>query len=108
MIYMVRLSAVAVCMGMAASQLMGAAGDSGNGKKVFAQCAMCHAAETDQKKMGPALKGLFKRAKLANGKATDEASVRAIINDGGKGMPAYEKTLNAKQKDDLMAYLKTL
>ena len=85
-----------------------AAGDATKGKEVFEQCGMCHNVDTDKKKMGPSLKGLFKRAKLKNGKPVTEANVKAIINAGGNGMPPYADTLSPKEKDDVVAYLKTL
>jgi cytochrome c2 len=84
------------------------AGDAAKGKEVFEQCAVCHNADSDEKKMGPGLKGLFKKAKLNNGKAVNEANVRAVVEQGGNGMPAYEEMLEKKEKDDLIAYLKTL
>jgi len=58
--------------------------------------------------MGPGLKGLFKRDKMTNGKAPSEANVRAKVDEGGNGMPAYKDMLSDKEKDDLVAYLKTL
>jgi cytochrome c len=84
------------------------AGDAAKGKEVFEQCAVCHNADSDEKKMGPGLKGLFKKAKLVNGKAPTEANVRAIIKAGGNGMPAYEDMLSKEETDNLIAYLKTL
>src|ERR1700693_1427010 len=51
-------------------------GDAAKGKEVFGQCAVCHNADSTDKKMGPGLKGLFKRDKLANGKKITDASVR--------------------------------
>ena len=83
-------------------------GDAEKGKAVFQQCAVCHNADSDQKKMGPGLKGLFKKDKLANGKKPTDASVRARLEDGGNGMPAYKDMLTAAEKDNLIAYLKTL
>lgn len=82
--------------------------DAKKGKEVFEQCSVCHNADSDEKKMGPGLKGLFKKAKLSNGKPANEASVRAFIDAGGNGMPAYESILSKAEKDDLVAYLKTL
>src|SRR5439155_5310621 len=39
-----------------------AAGSATRGKQVFEQkCAMCHFADSDQKKIGPGLKGISKR-----------------------------------------------
>ena len=34
-------------------------GDAAKGKAIFEQCAVCHNADSDEKKMGPGLKGLF-------------------------------------------------
>ena len=87
---------------------MKAAGDAAKGKEVFEQCSVCHNADSTEKKMGPGLKGLFKHDKLVNGKKVTEANVRAKIDEGGNGMPAYKDTLSDQEKDDLIAYLKTL
>ncbi len=83
-------------------------GDEKKGKEVFEQCSVCHNADRDEKKMGPGLKGLFKKEKMQNGKKPTEENVRALINAGGNGMPAYEELLSAEERDDLVAYLKTL
>src|SRR5215831_2935429 len=83
-------------------------GDAAKGKEVFEQCAVCHNADSEEKKMGPGLKGLFKRDKMANGKKPSDATILAKINDGGNGMPAYKDMLSDEEKDDLLAYLKTL
>jgi len=83
-------------------------GDPAKGKEVFEQCSVCHNADSDEKKMGPGLKGLFKKDKLTNGKKPTEANIRAKIDEGGNGMPAYKDMLSDQEKDDLIAYLKTL
>jgi cytochrome c len=83
-------------------------GDAASGKSVFEQCAVCHNADSDEKKMGPGLKGLFKKDKMANGKKPSDATVMSKINDGGNGMPAYKDMLSDKENTDLLAYLKTL
>jgi cytochrome c2 len=83
-------------------------GNAEKGKEVFEQCSVCHNADSDEKKMGPALKGLFKKEKMQNGKKPTEDNVRALINEGGNGMPAYEELLSKEERDDLIAYLKTL
>jgi cytochrome c len=102
----------AVCLTIAAGSvtvLMGAKGDPAKGKEVFeTTCTMCHNADSEEKKMGPGLKGLFKRDKLNDGKKASEANIRARIEDGGQGMPGYKDTLEDQQKEDLIAYLKTL
>ena len=85
-----------------------AAADAAKGKEVFEQCAVCHNADSTEKKMGPGLKGLYKRAKLSNGKPLTDASVKALINAGGNGMPAYADMLSDAERGDLIAYLKTL
>ena len=82
--------------------------DPVKGKDLFDQCTVCHNADSIEKKMGPGLKGLFKRAKLANGKPVNEANVRAVINDGGNGMPGFADLLSDEDRDNLIAYLKTL
>src|SRR5215510_12352460 len=83
-------------------------GDPEKGKEVFQQCGVCHNADSTEKKMGPGLKGLFSHDKMLNGKKPTEANVRAKIDEGGNGMPAYKEILSDEEKDNLMAYLKTL
>jgi cytochrome c len=100
---------IAITAALAACPVMSfAAGDAAKGKEVFDQCSVCHNADSTDTKIGPGLKGLFKHDKLANGKAVNEANVRSQINDGGNGMPAYKDILSDKEKDDVIAYLKTL
>ncbi len=81
--------------------------DPEKGKEVFEQCAVCHNVDTDEKKIGPSLKGLFKRDKLKNGKKVTDENVRAMINAGGNGMPAYSDMLSDDEKADVIAYLHT-
>jgi cytochrome c len=83
-------------------------GDAAKGKEVFEQCGVCHNADSTEKKMGPGLKGLFTHDKMLNGKKPTEANVRAKIDEGGNGMPAYKEILSDEDKDNVMAYLKTL
>ena len=104
-----RIRVYAICAAFAAgSPALHAAADAAKGKAVFEQCGVCHNADSDEKKMGPGLKGLFKKAKLSNGKAPTEANVKAKIDEGGNGMPAYKDMLSDTEKADLIAYLKTL
>ena len=91
-----------------ASSARAAAGDPAKGKETFEQCGVCHNVDTDEKKMGPSLKGLYKKEKLKNGKPVTDANVKAIINAGGGGMPAYAEMLSDDEKADVVAYLKTL
>ncbi len=84
-------------------------GDAAKGKSAFEDnCAVCHNVASDEKKMGPSLKGLFKRPTLKNGKKGTEGNVLAGINAGGNGMPAYADMLNDEEKANVLAYLKTL
>lgn len=84
------------------------AGDAVKGKEVFEQCSVCHNTDSDEKKIGPSLKGLYKHDKLKNGKKVSDDTVRAVINAGGGGMPAYSDTLSDQEKSDVIAYLKTI
>jgi cytochrome c len=83
-------------------------GDAGKGKQVFEQCAVCHNADTDEKKVGPGLKGLFQRKKLTNGKEVNDGNVLGVINTGGGGMPSFADKLSQDEKDNLVAYLHTI
>jgi cytochrome c len=84
------------------------AGDAAKGKEVFEQCSVCHNTDSDERKIGPSLKGLFKHATLANGKKVSEQTVREKINGGGNGMPSYADLLSEEEKNNVVAYLKTL
>jgi cytochrome c2 len=68
---MKRLAIVSGCLSIAAAAwaLGGAAnGDAAKGKGVFAgHCAVCHNADSTAARMGPGLKGLFRRANCATG-----------------------------------------
>ncbi|HEV1288161.1 MAG TPA: cytochrome c [Bryobacteraceae bacterium] len=85
------------------------AGDAEKGKAIFEDnCAVCHNADSDEKKMGPGLKGVTKKDKLKNGKKPTDANIKAIINAGGNGMPPYSDMLSDEERDNVLAYLKTL
>jgi cytochrome c2 len=92
----------------ALSATLFASGDAAEGKKVFEQCAVCHNTDTDEKKVGPSLKGLFARKKLVNGKSVTDENVLTQINKGGGGMPPFSDKLSQEEKDNLIAYLRTL
>src|SRR5580692_6618880 len=87
----------------AGSSLYAQKGDAAKGKEVFDQCSVCHNADSTEVKMGPGLKGLFKRPKLASGKPVNDANVAAQIDAGGNGMPAYKDLLSAAEKANIMA-----
>jgi mono/diheme cytochrome c family protein len=85
------------------------AADAAKGKSTFDDnCSVCHNADSTERKMGPGLKGLFKHDKLANGKAVNDANVTGMINEGGNGMPPFADILTKAEKDDIIAYLKSL
>jgi cytochrome c len=103
-----RVYGCCACLAVGSFAALAAKGDAAKGKEVFGQCAVCHDADTTEQKMGPGLKGLFKRDKLVNGKKVTEATVRDKIEQGGNGMPPFKDTLSDQEKDDVIAYLKTL
>ena len=105
------LCAACLTIGIAAAdekKAKGKTGDAAKGKETFEQCAACHSADTEEKKMGPSLMGLYKKAKMSNGKAVSDTNVKAVINAGGNGMPPYADLLTDEEKEDVLAYLKTL
>jgi cytochrome c len=91
-------------------QAKGAPGSAAKGKEVFeSNCSVCHNSDSTETKVGPGLKGLFKRAALANKKKVSDASVLEMINMGSEsGMPPYADMLTAAEKADVIAFLKTL
>src|SRR5258708_12720410 len=78
------------------------------GKEVFEQCRGCHSAETGEKKVGPSLKGIFKRSRLRNGETVTEKTVREKIDLGGDGMPASSGGLSEHDQNHFIAYPKAL
>jgi cytochrome c len=105
---MKRFTSVAMGMMLLNGMVLKAA-DAKKGKEVFEQCSVCHNADSDEKKMGPGLKGLYKKPTLADGKTkVTDASVTKKIDAGGNGMPGYEEMLSKTEKTDLIAFLKTL
>ncbi len=79
------------------------------GTKLFEErCAICHFNKSQVKKIGPGMKGLYQRGQFADGKAVNDASLRAWIEKGGKNMPGLKDSLNEEEIRALIAYLKTL
>ncbi|HTQ95232.1 MAG TPA: cytochrome c, partial [Candidatus Acidoferrum sp.] len=69
------------------------------GKTLFQQkCSICHYDTSDQKKIGPGLKGLSKRGTFTvnNNKITDD-SLKAWIENGDQLMPPFKDVLEPAQ-----------
>jgi mono/diheme cytochrome c family protein len=79
------------------------------GKDLFAQkCALCHHSDSESRLVGPGLKGISARNFVTTGKPVTDAGIRNWILKGDGQMPSFEKILDDKQVDSLVAYLKTL
>jgi cytochrome c2 len=84
-------------------------GDAKKGKHVYeTYCEICHFSANTEQKIGPGLKGIYKRGKFADGRKVDDAAMRKWIEDGGKDMPEFKDTLKPHEIRDLIAYLRTL
>ena len=84
------------------------AGDVAKGKDLFeSKCIVCHNPDSDEKKIGPGLKGV-KSGKLPSGKDATYQVILEIVNTGGGGMPAYKELLTDEEKNDVIAYTLTL
>ena len=77
-------------------------------KKLSSSAAPATTPIRTKRKWAPHLKGLYKKAKLNNGKKPTDAVIKEIINKGGNGMPPYEELLSDEEKANVIAYLKTL
>ncbi len=88
----------------------GSSGSAAKGKEVFdKKCALCHFADSDQKKIGPGLKGISKRGTfLVNGNKVTTESLKAWIENGDSQMPPFKDVLEPAQIKDVVAYVKTL
>ena len=81
-----------------------------HGKANFdTKCAICHNADSTDKKIGPGLKGLYARGVMADGttKVTDE-SVTERIEVGKVPMPGFKDMLKPEEIKEIVEYLKTL
>ena len=110
---------VSACAGLlfAGAALFGTAslgavkpGDAAKGKDTFSSnCDVCHNADSAETKVGPGLKGVFKKANLNNKKKITDANVMELISKGSPlGMPTFEDQLSDQERADVLAYLKTL
>jgi mono/diheme cytochrome c family protein len=83
---------------------------AGRGKAIFQQkCALCHYDSSDQKKIGPGLKGLNKRGTFTvNGNKITDDTLKTWIENGDQLMPPFKDVLEPAQIKDIVAYVKTL
>jgi len=82
----------------------------GRGKALFQQkCSVCHYDNSEQKKIGPGLKGISKRGTFSvNGNKITDDSLKAWIENGDQLMPPFKDVLEPGQIKDVVAYVKTL
>jgi mono/diheme cytochrome c family protein len=74
------------------------------GERLFLQsCASCHDAHSQNRVVGPGLKGYY----TSHFSAAKDETIRDIILHGRGTMPAFS-TFNRSEIDDLIAYLRTL
>ena len=80
------------------------------GKSLFQQkCSICHYDTSDQKKIGPGLKGISKRGTFTvNGNKISDESLKTWIDNGDQLMPPFKDVLEETQVKDVIAYVKTL
>jgi mono/diheme cytochrome c family protein len=80
-------------------------GDAKAGQQLFnSTCMQCHSTNEGQVLFGPSL---YHETKKATGKKTP-AEIREIITNGKGKMPPLGSKFDDKQKDDIIAYVKTL
>jgi cytochrome c len=84
------------------------AADAKKGEAAFENCSVCHNSDSTETKIGPGLKGVFKREKLVNGKPVNEANIKELITEGSGGMPPFGDSISSEDKDNIIAFLKTL
>ena len=78
-------------------------------KTVYDQhCEICHFSESTAEKVGPGLKGIYKRGRFADHERVDNARVTQWIEEGGKDMPGFADALKPAQIRALLAYMRSL
>jgi mono/diheme cytochrome c family protein len=104
------LSLVIVSGGIASTQSPPPANDAvAHGKEIFTQkCSLCHQTTTTDKTIGPGLKGISKRNFAGTSVPVSDEELRKLILKGKGMMPAFEKQLDEKQVNNVVAYLNTL
>jgi cytochrome c2 len=84
-------------------------GSTQNGEALYnAKCLSCHFTDSEDKKLGPGLKGLFKKENLPHtGSPATVENVKKQLLRPALVMPAFTR-LTEQEMADLMAYLDTL
>ena len=83
-------------------------GDAEKGAGLFeTKCSVCHFSDSKEKKIGPGLAGI-KDGKLPSGEDATAENILENLNEGGGGMPAFEKLLTDEEKGDVIAFVLTL
>jgi cytochrome c len=128
--------AAAACLIALGSASAFADGDAEKGKKVYKKCKVCHSFEPGKNGQGPSLHGIFGRtagtaegfkfsdAMKASGIVWSEETINAYVENpktyipknkmafpGIKAKKSYsdeKKAKKAKQRADLIAYIKTM
>lgn len=92
------------------SQWLGLAGAAATpGAEVFGRtCAVCHFADSTERKVGPGLHGLFRRERLpVSGDAVSDARIVRQIRQGSGAMPPHPN-LSEADVAALLGYLRRL
>ena len=104
------LAASVVAQNSAKKSTSGNSAAVSRGKSLFQQkCSVCHYDTSDQKKIGPGLKGIAKRGTFTvNGNKITDESLKNWIDNGDQLMPPFKEVLEDAQVKDVVAYVKTL
>lgn len=117
-----RLPFVALLLAAAIAHPARADGDPTRGKTVFNRCSACHTA-TMQNRLGPHLAGVigrkagsvegfrYSKALPASGLVWDDQTLNTFLAAPAKAVPGTSMALsvpNPKDREDVIAYLKTL
>lgn len=108
--YLFVLPVLGLALTSAAGAQAAPSDDAVHGKELFASknCALCHNADSEEKKIGPGLKGLYARGTMADGTKVTDASVTDRIVNGKAPMPPYKDQMTDAEIKQVVEYLKTL
>ena len=89
---------------------LGLSAQQAAGRRIYDdRCDRCHAPYSNRGRKGPSLKGVFRKAYLAeSGLPANDDRVGDIIRDGRAKMPGFGQVLDRRQVEDLLSYLHTL